>query len=100
MIFVVNTMFMRLLGKKSSFRQAINVTCYSSNGITPGGRYSASEMRSALEDYFGASVYLGCSSGTLSDVELFFYVKGRDTYQITDAVSTGSCSGSVEYPTK
>ncbi|CAO3702448.1 unnamed protein product [Rhizopus stolonifer] len=87
--------------KAIDLRSQYNVyEALSSNGITPGGTYSASAMRSALEDYFGASVYLGCSSGTLSDVELFFYVKGRDTYQITDAVSTGSCSGSVEYPTK
>ncbi|KAG0734786.1 hypothetical protein G6F60_010024 [Rhizopus arrhizus] len=87
--------------KAMDLRSQYNVyNAFSSNGITPGGTYTATEMQSAIENYFGAKAKIDCSSGTLSDVALYFYVRGRDTYVITDALSTGSCSGDVEYPTK
>ncbi|KAI9245771.1 ribonuclease T2-like protein [Sporodiniella umbellata] len=87
--------------KAIDLRQKYNVyQALSAKGITPGGTYSADAIRAALKAQFGVSGYIDCSSGTLSAVELFFYVQGKDDYQLTDAIATGSCSGNVKYPKK
>ncbi|KAI8148143.1 ribonuclease T2-like protein, partial [Fennellomyces sp. T-0311] len=69
-------------------------------GIFPGGYYNADSMRDALEKFYGAKIMLSCNRGQLSEVSLFFYVSGRDRYQITDALGKGTCRGPVWYPKK
>ncbi|KAI9317117.1 RNase Sy [Dichotomocladium elegans] len=69
-------------------------------GITPGGSYSSKEMISAIESSTGATPRITCSSGTISEIWLFFNVKGSATYVPTDATSGSSCSGDVDYPAK
>ena len=70
-------------------------------GIFPGGWYSSESMREALQQFFKAKIMLNCNrGGQLSEVMLYFYVNGREQYQITDALGKGSCRGAVWYPKK
>ncbi|KAG2218033.1 hypothetical protein INT45_014309 [Circinella minor] len=70
-------------------------------GIFPGGWYSSESMREALQQFFEAKIMLNCNrGGQLSEIMLYFYVNGRERYQITDALGKGSCRGAVWYPKK
>lgn len=58
-------------------------------------------MRDALRQFFGARIALNCDRhGQLQEVALYFYVQGRDDYQLTDALEMGNCRGPVWYPKK
>ncbi|KAI9263269.1 ribonuclease T2-like protein [Phascolomyces articulosus] len=70
-------------------------------GIFPGNWYNSESMRDALQQFFGSKIMLNCNrDGQLSEVMLYFYVSGRDRYQITNALGKGSCRGAVWYPKK
>lgn len=73
---------------------------YSLNGVIPGAQYNVETIRDAIRQAYGADVKLDCTSGTLSEVGLYFYVQGRDTYLITDTIDKGSCTNAVNYPKK
>ncbi|KAI8983749.1 ribonuclease T2-like protein [Pilobolus umbonatus] len=71
------------------------------NGVSPGRTYNVNTIRDAIKQALGADVRLDCDrSGQLTEVSLFFYVKGRDHYMITNAISKGSCRDAVYYPKK
>ncbi|KAI9022229.1 ribonuclease T2-like protein [Phycomyces nitens] len=72
---------------------------FSNAGITPGGTYTVAAMSSAIEKALGVSAKITCSSGNLSEIWLYFYVKGTSDYVLTDSIAS-SCSGSVYYPKK
>jgi ribonuclease T2 len=57
-------------------------------------------MRDALEKSLGKRVKIDCRGGTLSEIVLYFYVKGASEYVLTDALVPGSCRGAVNYPKK
>jgi ribonuclease T2 len=57
-------------------------------------------MRDALEKSLGKRVKIDCRGGTLSEIVLYFYVKGAGEYVLTDALVPGSCRGAVNYPRK
>jgi ribonuclease T2 len=59
-------------------------------------------MLTALKQAYGSRVKIDCDrSGQLKEIGLFFYVKGRDEYVLTDAVHRGSCGArGVYYPKK
>ncbi|KAG2171926.1 hypothetical protein INT43_001402 [Umbelopsis isabellina] len=67
--------------------------------ITPGGSYSVSDMQDAIQSAFGVTAKIDCSSGTLSDIEINFVVKGTTTY-IPQNTSGSTCKGTVDYPSK
>ncbi|KAI8075217.1 ribonuclease T2-like protein [Gongronella butleri] len=70
-------------------------------GVAPGNEYQTSNMVDVLRDAFGKEVKLNCDpSGKLSEIRLFFYVQGRDTYVLTDAVEGGTCGQTVYFPRK
>ncbi|KAI8075216.1 ribonuclease T2-like protein [Gongronella butleri] len=57
-------------------------------GVSPGRQYETSTMMDALinDNGFGKKVGIYCDdSGKLSDIRLYFYVQGRDTYVLVDA---------------
>ncbi|ORZ00360.1 ribonuclease T2-like protein [Syncephalastrum racemosum] len=69
--------------------------------VFPGRVYNVHTIASALHDAFGVKMRLDCDrNGQLKEISLFFYVQGRDDYQLTDAFQTGSCRGPVWYPKK
>ncbi|CEI90297.1 Putative Ribonuclease T2 family protein [Rhizopus microsporus] len=71
------------------------------SGVIPGNTYNVNTFADAIQSRLGAQPKLNCThSGTLSDVSLYFYVRGRDNYEITDSPTSGSCSGAVYYPKK
>ncbi|KAI8060865.1 RNase Sy [Gongronella butleri] len=72
----------------------------SAAGITPGGSYDVSEFENAIEQAYGVVPNVNCKSGTLSEIWLYFNVKNTNTYVPTDTVSSSSCSGTVDFPTK
>ncbi|RUS20551.1 base non specific RNase Rh [Endogone sp. FLAS-F59071] len=90
------------------FKQALSLRskydlykALSKAGINPGSNPDVSEMHSAIRSAFGVDAEINCdNSGTLSEIWLYFKVKGTSTYVLTHPQSTGSCSGSVNYPTK
>lgn len=90
------------------FKQALSLRskydlykALSKAGITPGSNPDVSKMHSAIQSAFGVDAEINCdNSGTLSEIWLYFKVKGTSTYVPTHPQSTGSCSGSVNYPTK
>ncbi|CDH60794.1 ribonuclease t2 [Lichtheimia corymbifera JMRC:FSU:9682] len=70
-------------------------------GVFPGQSYNVHTIRNALEKFYGAKIMLNCDrNGQLHEVMLYFYVRGRDDYEITDALGYGSCRGRVWYPKK
>ncbi|KAI8075214.1 ribonuclease T2-like protein [Gongronella butleri] len=70
-------------------------------GVSPGRQYQTSTMMDALRNAFGKKVKIDCDrSGKLSEISLFFYVQGRDTYVLTDAVHRGTCRQTVYFPRK
>lgn len=76
------------------------MSIYSLNGVSPGNRYNVETIRQALKTAYGANVKLDCKGGSLSEVSLNFYVKGRSDYIITDVLQPGNCRGAVFYPKK
>ncbi|KAI9253582.1 base non specific RNase Rh [Sporodiniella umbellata] len=71
------------------------------NGVLPGNTYNVNTFADAIKSYLGARPILDCDrSGTLTEVSLYFYVKGKDTYAITDATRQGTCRGAVYFPVK
>lgn len=89
------------------FQQAIDLrakynlyTILKNAGITPGGSYSVSALESAIQKSTGSTPKITCSSGAISEIWLYFHVKGTDTYVPTDAVDKSTCSGTVSYPAK
>ncbi|KAI7869606.1 RNase Sy, partial [Mucor mucedo] len=70
------------------------------SSIVPGKAYPVETIRTAISKAYGASVKLDCTSKKLTEVALNFYVRGKDSYEITDVLSAGSCSGSVTFPVK
>lgn len=70
------------------------------NGVSPGRRYNAQTIRDALKTAYGANAKIDCYGGQLSEISLNFYVRGRDKYEITDALRPGNCQGAVFYPKK
>ncbi|CAO3679232.1 unnamed protein product [Rhizopus stolonifer] len=71
------------------------------NGVLPGNTYNVNTFLDAIQSYLGARPMLHCDrSGTLTDVALYFYVKGRDNYVITNSLNSGSCRGAVYFPEK
>lgn len=78
-----------------------NDDVYSVAGVFPGQSYSVYTIRDALQKFYGAKIMLNCDrNGQLHEVMLYFYVRGRDDYEITDAFGWGSCRGRVWYPKK
>ncbi|KAI9318258.1 ribonuclease T2-like protein [Dichotomocladium elegans] len=70
-------------------------------GVSPGRIYSANTIHDTLEQFYKAKVMLTCDrQGQLREVSLYFYVKGRNGYQITNALSRGNCRGPVWFPRK
>jgi ribonuclease T2 len=74
-------------------------TALANANITPGGSYSVTAMQSAIRAAFGVTAKIDCSSGTLSDIEINFLVKGTNTY-VPQNTSGSTCSGTVDYPSK
>ncbi|KAF3398429.1 Ribonuclease T2 [Penicillium rolfsii] len=73
-------------------------------GITPSSSktYTLSAIQAALTTlHDGASVYLGCSSGSLNQVWYFFNVAGNaidGQYEAVDTLTTSSCpSSGIKY---
>ncbi|KAI1313047.1 ribonuclease T2-like [Mortierella claussenii] len=69
-------------------------------GILPGSTPNVADMHSAIRSAFGVDAEINCSSGSLSEIWLFFHVQNGDSYVPTAAQSRGSCSGAISYPTK
>nr|BAK32792.1 ribonuclease T2 [Umbelopsis isabellina] len=88
------------LTKVLALRAQYNLyTALANAKITPGGSYTYTAMQNAIKAAFGVTAKIDCSSGTLSDIEINFNVKGTSTYVPVN--TTGStCSGTVKYPTK
>ncbi|KAI8866005.1 ribonuclease T2 [Ramicandelaber brevisporus] len=94
-------------GVATYFRKALSLgTQYdlygalAANGITPDGTYSSSSIQAAINSALGVNAQLVCSSGTLSEVRLFFKVTGTDNYFLVSPVGSGSCGSSIYYPSK
>ncbi|KAF9204645.1 ribonuclease T2-like [Haplosporangium sp. Z 27] len=71
-----------------------------SAGILPGSNPTASAMHAAIQSAFGVDAEINCTSGSLSEIWLFFNVQNGNQYVLTSPESTGSCSGSISYPVK
>lgn len=69
-------------------------------GYTPGHSYSVSLLHTAIKNAYGVDAEINCSSGSISDIALNFYVQGTSTYVPAAATSTGSCSGTVKWAAK
>lgn len=71
------------------------------NGVSVGNTYNVETIRSAIKKTFGANAKLDCKNGALTDVYLNFYVRGKDTYEVTeDYIAAGSCKDAVYFPPK
>lgn len=76
-------------------------TLYSSKKIIPGTTRNVNAFVDAIQSRFHVQPMLNCThSGTLSDVSLYFYVRGRDNYELTDSPADGTCFGNVKFPKK
>ncbi|KAF7723585.1 ribonuclease T2-like [Apophysomyces ossiformis] len=70
-------------------------------GVIPGYWYNVDTIRDALQQRFKSRVKLSCNrNGHLSEVSLYFYVAGRDSYELTNAPQLGNCHGPVYYAKK
>ncbi|KAK4518250.1 uncharacterized protein ATC70_001602 [Mucor velutinosus] len=70
------------------------------NGVSPGNTYNVETIRDAIKNKYGADVKLDCKNGALTNVSLYFYVKGRSDYMITEALDYGNCRDAVFFPKK
>ncbi|KAI9296315.1 base non specific RNase Rh [Neoconidiobolus thromboides FSU 785] len=83
-----------------ALRQKTDLYATLSNaGIIPGRSYSRNDFIAAFNQ-LGAQVQLICKSGAINEVRVYFYVNGKDNFQITNALSTGSCPKTINYPIK
>ncbi|RCI06494.1 hypothetical protein CU098_001044, partial [Rhizopus stolonifer] len=57
-------------------------------------------IRDAIKSTFGAEPKLDCVRGSLSEVSLNFYVRGKSNYEITNVLEQGNCRGLVSFPRK
>ncbi|GJJ76111.1 ribonuclease T2 [Entomortierella parvispora] len=69
-------------------------------GITPGSNPDVDDMHAAIQTAFGVDAEINCESGALSEIWLTFNVQNQNQYVIANALSKGSCSGSISYPEK
>ncbi|KAG0364073.1 ribonuclease T2-like [Gamsiella multidivaricata] len=69
-------------------------------GIYPGSTPNVADMHTAIHNAFGVDAEINCSSGSLSEIWLYFNVENGDQYVHTAPQSQGSCSGAISYPTK
>jgi len=73
-------------------------------GITPGGTYGVEQMVQAVKSKFGVEPQIQCGKDdSLSEIHLYFSVRGRSDYEVMDAVKPGGsgCKGNqVGYPVK
>jgi ribonuclease T2 len=101
MIFLVHSSELLYIQCKNTGKRDTNVCVHNSlNGVPPGRTYNIQTMRDALEKALGKRVKIDCRGGTLSEIVLYFYVKGASEYVLTDALVPGSCRGAVYYPKK
>ncbi|CAO3607777.1 unnamed protein product [Mucor hiemalis] len=70
------------------------------NGVSVGSSYNVETIRSAIEKEYGAKVKLDCKSGVLNEIHAYFYVRGKTGYELTDALTKGTCTGAVKFPKK
>ncbi|KAG0307231.1 ribonuclease T2-like [Dissophora globulifera] len=61
-------------------------------GILPGSTPNVADMHTAIKNAFGFDAEINCSSGSLSEIWLFFNVENLDNYVLTTPQSKGSCS--------
>ncbi|KAI8866951.1 ribonuclease T2 [Ramicandelaber brevisporus] len=72
-----------------------------SGGVVPGGSYASTKWVDAIKKVFaGYTPQLVCSNGEISEVRLFFKVKGTSEYVPAAAVGKGSCGSTIRYPYK
>ncbi|KAG0203512.1 ribonuclease T2-like [Mortierella sp. GBA30] len=75
-------------------------TALANAGITPGSNPNVADMHAAIQTAFGVDAQINCSSGTLSEIWLYFNVQNHDSYVARAPLSKGSCSGYISYPVK
>ncbi|KAL0090908.1 RNase Sy [Phycomyces blakesleeanus] len=91
------TYFSKVLELRSTYNL---YSILSKAGITPGGSYTATAIIAAIKSSTGYTPKITCSSGTLSEIWLYFNVKGSSTYVPVEAVASSTCTGTVKYPAK
>ncbi|ORX62232.1 RNase Sy [Hesseltinella vesiculosa] len=93
----VNDYFSTALGLRAQYDL---YNALSTAGITPGSSTDIGTFSQALQTAFGVVPKVDCSSGTLSEVWLYFNVQNTNTFVPIDAIGSNTCTGSVNYPTK